>query len=79
MFIKKLLPIVFLLVFVGAGTLLRTLSKPQMESVRSVDIVSLTGSGFSFGTAFGFLIMGLRLWTLRRPSHAKLASTVKML
>lgn len=58
MSIKKLLPIVFVLVFVGAGTLLRTLSKPQMESVRGVDIVALTGSGFSFGTAFGLLIMG---------------------
>ena len=57
---KKVLPLVFLLVFVGAGTLLHTLSKPQVESVRAVDIISLTASGFSFGTAFGLLLMAIR-------------------
>ena len=38
----------------------RTLSRPGMESVRSVDIVSLLAAGFCFGIAFGVLIMMLR-------------------
>jgi hypothetical protein len=57
---KKLLPSILMLVFVGAGTLQQTLSRPRMETVRGVDIVSLTGSGFCFGIAFAFLILTLR-------------------
>ena len=55
---RKLLPFVFLLVFIGAVRLEQTLDKPQMQSSRGVDVVSLTGAGFAFGTAFGLLILG---------------------
>jgi hypothetical protein len=57
---RALLGPVIILVLVGAGTLSNTLGKPQLEGVRGVDIVSLTGSGFAFGTAFGMLAMSLR-------------------
>ena len=56
---RRLLP-VLILVFIGAGTLQQTLNRPQMEAVRSVDIVSLTGAGFCFGIAFAFLVLTLR-------------------
>ncbi len=36
---RKFLP-VLMLVLIGAGTLQQTLSRPSMEAVRSVDIVS---------------------------------------
>ena len=55
---RKLLPIIFLLVFIGVVRLEQTLDKPQMQSIRGVDVVSLTGAGFPFGTAFGLLVMG---------------------
>jgi hypothetical protein len=61
----SLLPLVVVLVFIGAMRMQLTLSQPRMESVRSVDIVSLTGSGFCFGIAFGFLIMMLVIRRLR--------------
>jgi hypothetical protein len=57
---RKLVPSILMLVLVGAGTLQQTLSRPRLESVRGVDIVSLTGSGFCFGVAFAFLILTLR-------------------
>ena len=56
---RKLLGPILLLVIIGAGTLSQTLSRPRLESVRGVDIVSLTGSGFCFGVAFAFLVLTL--------------------
>jgi len=56
---RKPIPFILLLVFIGAGTLQQTLSRPSMGAVRGVDIVSLTGSGFCFGIAFAFLLLTL--------------------
>jgi hypothetical protein len=57
---RKLIPSILLLVIIGAGRLQQTLSRPRMETVRGVDIVSLTGSGFCFGIAFALLVLTLR-------------------
>jgi hypothetical protein len=57
--LKKLIVFILMLFLIGTGRLLSTLGKPQMEGVRGVDIVSLTGSGFAFGTGFGLQAMAL--------------------
>jgi hypothetical protein len=56
---RRIYPPIIVLVLIGVGTLSQTLSGPRLESVRGVDIVSLTGSGFCFGIAFAFLILTL--------------------
>lgn len=57
---RRLVPAVLILVSLGLGTLVRTIGRPEMEHVRSVDVVSLTGAGFCLGVAFGFLVLTLR-------------------
>jgi len=56
---RKIYPSIVLLVMIGAGTLTQALGRPRLENLRTVDILSLTGSGFSFGIAFAFLILTL--------------------
>jgi hypothetical protein len=53
----KLFPSIMMLVLLGAGTLTQALGRPRLEGMRTVDIVSLTGSGFCFGIAFAFLLL----------------------
>ena len=47
------------LVLIGAGTFTQTLGRPRLENMHTVDILSLTGSGFCFGIAFAFLVLTL--------------------
>ena len=48
-----------MLVSIGGGTLNQTLSRPQLAGIRTVDVVSLTGSGACFGVAMAILIAAL--------------------
>lgn len=50
---------VLFLVIIGISRLVQTLGQERMATVHGVDVVSLTGAGFCFGTAFGLLIMHL--------------------
>ena len=56
------------LVLIGIGRLVQTLGQERMSTVRGLDVVSLTGAGCCFGTAFGLLIM---LLTNRRGDPTK--------
>jgi hypothetical protein len=51
---------ILFLVLIGIGRLVQTLGQERMSTVRGVDVVSLTGAGFCFGTAFGLLVMQLK-------------------
>ena len=52
--------VLFILVLYGAMSLTSTLSRPRLDGVRAVDIVSLEASGACFGAALVVLVLKLR-------------------
>ena len=57
---KKLLPMVAFPVIFGSLALQRTLARPRLAELASIDIVSLLAAGACFGIALMGLIMVIR-------------------
>ena len=56
---RRFFRIFFVLLAFGVLSLLRTLGRPSLANVRSVDIVQLIGTGMCLGGAIIALVVGL--------------------
>jgi len=56
---RKFFRIFFVLLAFGVLSLLRTLGRPSLTTVRAVDIVQLIGTGMCLGGALVALVVGL--------------------
>jgi hypothetical protein len=57
---KQLAMAILIPVIVGSAGFVHLMSQPQFESIRSVDVVQLTGSGMCFGVALTALFALIR-------------------
>jgi len=56
---RRFFRIFFVLLAFGVLSLLRTLGRPSLANVRTVDIVQLIGTGMCLGGALVALVLGL--------------------
>ena len=56
---RRFFQIFFVLLAFGVVSLLRTLGRPSLATVRAVDIVQLIGTGMCLGGALVALVVGL--------------------
>ena len=62
---RRFVRIFFVLLVFGLGSFIGMLGKPSFETIRTVDVVQLIGTGMCFGGAIVALVLVLR----SRPSR----------